>query len=370
MADRSRGRFCWRTAFRRGTPYHPALTPPTNPTRLVLPRLAAAWCRADLPGKTTVARRLARVDQDAYWAGAPTVDIRDRWGRHTLRLEPREYFQRWAWLLGRYHEWPLQLLLQHALRPGDTFIDVGANFGLVTLRAAALVGPSGRVVAFEPNPDVFKRLAWHVESNGLRQVICEPVALGRKRGTATLRLASANTGAASLVDFPWARDAAITHDCPVVRGDSRLTGLPPASASPLFIKIDVEGFECEALGGLSRTINAHLPAVACEVNRRCLRAAGAGLRRIRRIMERRGYQPFLFEASRGLVRLSRLTITPMQRPPQGLFDVLFLHPAGVHLRRLAPFITGSAGTEPAPPPPRSAPASTLEFKPAMSHTGA
>lgn len=345
--------------------------PTIDPTRRLLPRLAALWCRADLPARTAIARRLARVDDDSFWVGAPTIDIRDRWGRHTLRLEPREYFQRWAWLLGRYHEWPLQLLLEHALRPGDTFIDVGANFGLVTLRAAALVGPSGRVVAFEPNPDVFKRLAWHAEANGLRNVICEPVALGRVPGTATLRLASPNTGAASIADLSWTRNAAITHECAVVRGDSRLRTLPSPAQAPLFIKIDVEGFECEALGGLSRTINTHLPAVVCEVNRRCLRAAGAGIGRMRKIMERRGYRPFLFEAHRAVVRQSRLSVTPMITPPKGLFDILFLHPTSAHFDRLKAFMQElPAAAEPAPTvataaaaPESSSLASTIESKP-------
>ena len=41
--------------------------------------------------------------------------------------------------------------LNHFLRPGDVFVDVGANIGLFTLIAAARVGPAGRVVAFEPH---------------------------------------------------------------------------------------------------------------------------------------------------------------------------------------------------------------------------
>ena len=50
-------------------------------------------------------------------------------------------------------ERPLQSALQRELRPGATFFDIGANVGFVTLIAARLVGPSGRVVAFEPVPE-------------------------------------------------------------------------------------------------------------------------------------------------------------------------------------------------------------------------
>lgn len=305
-----------------------------------------------------MARRLGRVDDDAFWAKAggeaASVEIRDRWGRHTLRLDPREYFQRWAWLLGRYHEWPLQVLLAQALRPGDAFVDVGANLGLVTLRAADLVGTDGCVVAFEPNPEVFRQLAGHVERNGLSNVVCQQVALGRRAGTATLRLTSANTGAGSIADLPWTRGADVTHSCRVVRGDGLLAGPragPPCARGdrPMFIKIDVEGFECEALAGLSRTIAAHKPAIVCEVNRPCLRAAGGGLKRLRRMLERRGYRAFLFDSRRTLLGRSRLVLTPFTRAPRGLFDMLFVHPHSAFLGRLTPFVNTEHGDVPLNP---------------------
>src|SRR5260370_15515850 len=56
------------------------------------------------------------------------------------------------------------------LRPGMTFADVGANWGLFTLVAANLVGEPGRVVALEPDPRIFVKLKWNVERNNLRQV--------------------------------------------------------------------------------------------------------------------------------------------------------------------------------------------------------
>src|SRR5262249_20876384 len=67
--------------------------------------------------------------------------------------------------------------LNRFLRPGDIFIDVGANIGLYTLIAAARVGPSGRVVALEPTTTTFARLMDNVQLNKFSNVNCVNLAL-------------------------------------------------------------------------------------------------------------------------------------------------------------------------------------------------
>ncbi|MCH8270919.1 MAG: FkbM family methyltransferase, partial [Planctomycetes bacterium] len=86
-----------------------------------------------------------------------------------------DYYQRLDFYLRRYHDGPLQMLLWRVLRPGDTFVDGGANTGLVSMFAAWQVGPRGRVLAFEPNPTPRAQLEWHVRKNGLGQVRVLPV---------------------------------------------------------------------------------------------------------------------------------------------------------------------------------------------------
>src|SRR4029079_6403356 len=56
--------------------------------------------------------------------------------------------------------------IKRYLRPGDAFIDAGANVGIYTLFAAQLVGPSGSVIAFEPDPGAADRLRENVDRNG------------------------------------------------------------------------------------------------------------------------------------------------------------------------------------------------------------
>src|SRR3989304_509633 len=56
------------------------------------------------------------------------------------------------------YEPQLSALFRKYLRPGDIFMDIGANIGYFTLLAASCVGPAGHVHSFEPNPETFKGL--------------------------------------------------------------------------------------------------------------------------------------------------------------------------------------------------------------------
>ena len=76
-------------------------------------------------------------------------------------------------------ERPLQAALQRELRPGATFFDIGANVGFVTLIAARLVGPSGRVVAFEPVPENVAAIRENLALNGIDWVEVHETAVAR-----------------------------------------------------------------------------------------------------------------------------------------------------------------------------------------------
>ena len=74
-----------------------------------------------------------------------------------------------------------------ALRPGDAFIDIGANIGYFSTLGALVVGTAGRVVSFEPHPDARAALQAMAERNGVAAVIeIVPVALAEREGDLTL----------------------------------------------------------------------------------------------------------------------------------------------------------------------------------------
>ena len=81
---------------------------------------------------------------------------------------------------------PDLLFLRRFLKPGMTVLEGGASTGLYTLTAASLVGPSGRVVAFEPGRRSAEALAKSVALNGFSQVAIRREALSAVQSTSTL----------------------------------------------------------------------------------------------------------------------------------------------------------------------------------------
>lgn len=146
-------------------------------------------------------------------------------------------------------------LLRRVVRPGATFVDVGANVGYFSRLIATTCQP-GRVVAFEPHPALVPVLRLNVA--GLHpEVEVHPVALGSADTTVSLRSTPQNIGD-TRVSF---EQPAGGMDAPVVqmrRFDDEVTGRVDV------VKIDVQGFETEVLRGMSRTIeeNPYLIVVA------------------------------------------------------------------------------------------------------------
>jgi len=158
-----------------------------------------------------------------------------------FRIDPRERRR-----LGHDYEREVAILLKERIRLGMTFVDVGANVGAYVLQAARLVGPTGRVIAFEPNPLAQGVLKRHVEMNGfIDRVTIVPVAVGSEIGTATLFAESAD-GMTRLEranpNLTKASPLATTVDTL----DRYFDG---SSEDPDAVLIDVEGFETAVLIG-------------------------------------------------------------------------------------------------------------------------
>ena len=90
-----------------------------------------------------------------------------------------------VWATGTV-EGPVQAALAQALRPGAVLHDVGASIGFYTVLGARLVGPGGRVVAFEPHPLTAAEARANVAANALANVVVVPAAVSDVVGRATL----------------------------------------------------------------------------------------------------------------------------------------------------------------------------------------
>lgn len=153
-------------------------------------------------------------------------------------------------------------VVQGNVKPGDVVVDAGANIGYYTLLLARLVGPQGKVIAIEPDPDNFALLKKNVEANGYRNVTLIQKAISDGAGKVKLYRSIRSTAQHSL--------AASGENDPYVEVDlGRLDDLVPDSIN--FMKIDVEGAEVGAMNG-ARELFARSPQlkIMTEFNPRAL----------------------------------------------------------------------------------------------------
>ena len=174
-----------------------------------------------------------------------------------------DYVHRLMYFLGEYESSTTRLFKLLAT-PGWTVLDVGANAGYFSVVAGIAGGPGSRVVAFEPNPRLTRMLARSIALNPRLDIRLERVAIGDEPGELPFHLTSVtrNSGLSSLrSDLPDTAGEVISVPVETIDGYCEKHSLAPD-----LIKIDVEGFELQALLGAAKTLRDRRPgAVICEV---------------------------------------------------------------------------------------------------------
>ncbi len=300
--------------------------------RLPLRLRVLGWLMRRMPKRHRVLRYSWRlpfrlIGAEGYWAD-PEVD--EKWpkgdqppvrGKHgvMMLLDLSDWGERRAYFSGTYFQENLVLLLENLVRSGDIFIDVGANVGLITILAARLVGPSGSVYSFEPDPKALPSLRDHVKVNTLTNVRVFEVGLSDREGQATL--------VEALNALRWVSLSGLSEEehgdtIRLVRGDDVLTDLD--LSRPVILKIDVEGHELHALRGLSRLLERRELAVICEVCRDALSRAASTPEELFNSMKDHAFDAFGMYQTRWSRRLQLFRLeTPISSPN---YDVLFLRP--------------------------------------------
>jgi FkbM family methyltransferase len=152
--------------------------------------------------------------------------------------------------LGCYEESKHQAFKQF-LRPGATFVDVGCNKGDFTLLASRLVGPQGRVLAFEPHPENCRWIRKSIAKNEYRNITLHEMALSDANGTAQLHIGE-KSGFHTLLAGKPQREKGII-EVQTRRLDDLLAEVGFDRAIEA-IKIDVEGADMHVLRGARETI--------------------------------------------------------------------------------------------------------------------
>lgn len=244
---------------------------PGHAWRAVIACTLALGCRNDVPTPTLAAQLLHDEAEIADYLDAFPYDDYAIFdvpgvGRFHLDDNPAEVKQR----LRRGQPWEPYLLeeLEEHVVAGSTVLDVGAHIGSIAIPLARMVGPHGRVFAFEPQRKIFRELVYNTRLNDLANLTPLRFAAGAELDIIEL-------------------DPLKTHDGRVKVG----RGGDPVELRPLdsfgftnvsVIKIDVEGFEIPVLLGAERLIAAEHPVIFIEIWKRNLHS-------VTPILERYGY---------------------------------------------------------------------------------
>ncbi len=192
-----------------------------------------------------------------------------------------------CYYFGRFYDQSHQALLRLLLRPGDTYVDIGANLGFHSLFARNLIGPGGTLVSVEPHPDTFALLSAHLAINRIRNCHSFNLALGETESEALLNQLEEHSGTATMRATTAAKR---TIAVPVRRGDDVLG--PLSFTGRVIIKIDVEGFEQQVLSGMPRIL-AGASAAVVEVTPEWIRNQGGDPLELYRSMRDQGFVPSL-----------------------------------------------------------------------------
>ena len=138
-------------------------------------------------------------------------------------------------------------LFRQLLRPGNVVAEIGANVGSHTVGLAREVGPSGRILAYEPQPIVFQNLCANLTLNGLTNVETRNCALGEDSGTTII--------------------PSIRYDQEGNFGGFSLSDQYQHGTSVEVRKLDDEGMEETVLRGAEKTIERCRPVLYVENDR-------------------------------------------------------------------------------------------------------
>lgn len=227
-------------------------------------------CALGIPGKMKIpAWNEAKLILPPEWQGAGA----------TLFYVVRELYE------------PELTFLDRFLKPGETFVDAGANCGVYTVAAANIVGKTGKVLAFEPGEFILNTLKKNVEINGFDQVQVFPVGLSDTAGSA--KLYSHPHGASS---FSLGCQEGQASNSFTINLDRLDEVLDRASVSTVdCIKMDVEGAEELILRGAPRLFERCKPRVIFEINTTAIKALGLQKDGAWRFLEDRGYEFFTID---------------------------------------------------------------------------
>jgi FkbM family methyltransferase len=216
-------------------------------------RVPLSWRTAFV--KSRLAPPLRRFMNSLYPAGSGIFPLAAPLEGYKMRLEWRSSK---AFVFGTYEREVISVLMR-IIQHDWIVIEIGAHVGYFALLLAKLVGPNGKMIAFEPVPANFRALNENIRMNGCCNVILENCAVAATSGSVSLRSNDSNqlTYTASLVHGqPIADVQAVSLDDYTCRLQQRIH----------FVMMDVEGAEAAVLRGMRSILQRDLPTLVVELH--------------------------------------------------------------------------------------------------------
>jgi FkbM family methyltransferase len=196
-------------------------------------------------------------------------------GSRRIRIDLRDRIIAKRLYLGIPWEQDLQELLAAMSLRGGVCLDIGANIGVHSLLMSELVGPAGRVYAFEPERRNFALLEANLKLNGVTNVTAAATALGDSVGMCRLAVSPNNFGDHRVASSTEGRGG----DVPITTVDAAMATVPDGAVR--FVKVDVQGYEHHILRGMCATLERNPDLIlALEVFPQALRAAGSSAQEV------------------------------------------------------------------------------------------
>jgi FkbM family methyltransferase len=222
----------------------------------------------------------------ALWWGyryRPTPRVVKLRGGGRINLTANDHLQLLLYYLGTFEPHSLKQL--YSVPRGGTIIDVGANIGLYTIRACAIVGPKGHVVSIEAAPPHADAVQKNIELNDVHNATLLNCAVGDMNGFAVLTLPrDTNLGMFTLGDV----DGVEKFRVPIRRIDDIISENNVDRVD--FIKMDIEGSELHALRGARQTLERFHPTILIELNEIALKRCGTSSREVKSFLSSLGYK--------------------------------------------------------------------------------
>jgi FkbM family methyltransferase len=196
-----------------------------------------------------------------------------------------------AIFLGNIYERQTRAALRKLVSPSSLVLDIGANIGAHTLHLAQLVGPAGRVIAFEPTDFAFRKLRRNLELNP------ELAARVTARHCFLTDTDAATVPSAIYSSWPLARRddlhaKHLGHEMKTESAQARsLDGIVAelADRKVQLVKLDVDGFECDVLRGATRLLRDVRPVFVMELSPYVLDEHGTSLEQLLSFFIPNGY---------------------------------------------------------------------------------